>query len=92
MRFQLSGHSWPINGGAHLIPVGTILDAKNWTWRGISLPPLDKIPLNAVALDQEGWDHLCNVYSDRQHLLMKAIAEPEPERAQENSNSEGDQR
>jgi len=58
-RYQLTG-AWPIEGGAKLVPVGTILDTEDWTWNGATLPWLP--PVNAMALDQESYDELAGHY------------------------------
>ncbi len=59
-RYQLTGHGWPIEGGAKLVPVGTILDTEDWTWNGTTLPWPP--PVNAMALDQESYDELARHY------------------------------
>jgi hypothetical protein len=55
MRFQLTG-DWPCDGGANLIPVGTILDRDRWG--SLPWPP----PINAAALDQAAYDLLLQHY------------------------------
>jgi hypothetical protein len=59
MRFGLSG-PWPVQGGAMLIPAGTILDRDDWKFNGVALtwPP----PMNAVAMDQDAYDALLKHY------------------------------
>jgi hypothetical protein len=56
MIFQLTGCGWPIEGGAKLVPVNTILDRASWQWNGVDLPWPP--PINAVALDQAAYDEL----------------------------------
>lgn len=56
MIFQLTHHGWPIEGGAKLIPVGTLLDHADWQWNGTPLPWPP--PINAIALDQAAYDTL----------------------------------
>jgi hypothetical protein len=56
MKFQLVNHGWPINGGAMLIPTGTMLDGLDWKWQGVALPMPP--PVNAAAMDQEAYDEL----------------------------------
>ena len=58
-RYQLTG-AWPIEGGAKLVPVGTVLDTEEWTWNGVALPWPP--PVNALALDQEAYDALLRHY------------------------------
>jgi len=59
-RFQLCQHAWPIEGGAKLVPVGTMLDRDDWQWNGSPLPWPP--PVNAMALDQEAYDALLRHY------------------------------
>ena len=55
MRYQLFGHGWPLQGGAILIPEGTIIDANGtdqWSRLAAGLIP----PINAQPLDQAAYD------------------------------------
>ncbi len=67
MKFQLLG-AWPVNGGAVLVPAGTILDRADWTWLGIRLPWPP--PINAMALNQEAYDQLLQHHRHEAHRLM----------------------
>jgi hypothetical protein len=51
MKVQVTGGGWPV--GQWLIPAGTILDAKDWTFNSTPLPWLP--PPNMMALDQEAF-------------------------------------
>jgi hypothetical protein len=57
--FQINGQGWPVNGGALLVPAGTLLDHADWQFLGTPLPwP----PPNVIARDQEAYDELLNHY------------------------------
>jgi hypothetical protein len=69
MRWQLTQHGWPINGGAHYVPVGTIItDDLMWGDSGIKFPV--PLPINARALNQSAYDQLCKWYPNQLHLLQ----------------------
>ena len=68
MRFQLTNHGWPIRGGAVLIPTGTVLDRADWKYAGWDLPWPP--PVNAIALDQEGYDEMLKHYE--RHRILTA--------------------
>ena len=48
----------------------TILDYADFAWRGIALPKPP--PINAMALDQAGYDELVLWYSDQLYRLRYA--------------------
>jgi hypothetical protein len=66
MRVQLTG-PWPINGGAMVIPVSTILDSTDWTYNGIALPYPP--PPNAAVLNQQSYDQMREFYPARMILI-----------------------
>jgi hypothetical protein len=68
MKYQLVHHGWPIEGGAKLIPVGTVLDGDDWTWQGSTLP--QPPPINCIALDQSAYDELLKHYPYYPHLIL----------------------
>jgi hypothetical protein len=59
MRFQIGGQGWPVNGGATLIPAGTIVEGEPPTWNHMILPlplPIDATPLDDdAALEMLKW-------------------------------------
>jgi hypothetical protein len=56
MRFQLRGHGWPIDGGRHLIPEGTIIDTADAGWAKVMQGAGSMPPPNAMPLDQQTYD------------------------------------
>jgi hypothetical protein len=50
MRFMISGQGWPVQGGAWLVPAGTIIDSTTWT--GPTQMPMDCIALDAASAQQ----------------------------------------
>ena len=68
MRFQLVSNGWPVNGGATVIPVGSILDSKDWHWNGTKLPWPP--PLNALCLDNEARNAMRAAYNSHLHHLI----------------------
>jgi hypothetical protein len=58
MRWQLLG-DWPVQGGARLLPAGSILGDG-----GIP-PPTTPLPINAMALDTDGALALAMAYNER---------------------------
>ena len=50
MKWQIGGGGWPVNGGATLIPAGTIVEGDP-SWNGMTLPM--PMPINAVPLDAD---------------------------------------
>jgi hypothetical protein len=54
MKWQIGGGGWPVNGGATLIPAGTMVEGEPPTWNGMTLPlpmPIDATPLDAEAAE-----------------------------------------
>jgi hypothetical protein len=54
MKYLIQGNSWPVNGGAALIPAGTILDFANPSlWEFVvskaTIPPWNSVPLDLEA-------------------------------------------
>jgi len=48
MRYQITGQGWPLQGGAFLVPGGTIIDTSLPAWSmAQGLTP----PINCQALD-----------------------------------------
>jgi hypothetical protein len=69
MKWQLAQHGWPVDGGRHYVPTGTIItDDFRWADTGIALPP--PMPINARALDQEAWEQMCAWYPQQLHLIQ----------------------
>jgi hypothetical protein len=56
MKFQLRGHGWPIDGGRHLIPEGTIIDTSDPGWAAVMARHGSVPPPNAVPQDQATYD------------------------------------
>ena len=67
-RYQLIGTGWPTNGGALVVPVGTILDSTKWTFLGTPLP--SALPLNAIPLDQDAFDEMLRQYPDQKERII----------------------
>ena len=83
MMFQLLG-DWPVNGGAMLVPAGTVIeweaDAERARlaelpstpqWRGQTLPL--PMPLNARCLDQEAFDAMVGWYEPQSDQLVRLL-------------------
>ena len=74
MKFQLAQHGWPINGGAWLIPVGTIfdLDKPAEQLNDHERLALGKLPpMNAVPLDTDCAEAMAKGYPGHLYLLHK---------------------
>jgi hypothetical protein len=59
MIYQLAAHGWPLNGGATLLPAGTIIDTSQPEWSQLAnvvAPP------NAVPLDQATYNWMRKFY------------------------------
>lgn len=67
MRFSMTS-DWPVNGGALIVPVGTVLEANlanpDFQYNGTKLP--ETMPLTAMALDQDAYDAMCDWYPQHQ--------------------------
>jgi hypothetical protein len=70
LRFQICGQGWPVNGGAMLIPAGTIIDYSirdtysEVCWAAQLVPPYD-----AQALDMTTYNFMQAAYPDHHHLM-----------------------
>jgi hypothetical protein len=59
MIYQLASHGWPLNGGATLVPAGTIIDTSQVEWSQLAdVTP----PPNAVPLDQATYNWMRKFY------------------------------
>jgi hypothetical protein len=59
MIYQLVSHGWPLNGGATLLPAGTIIDTSQAEWSQLAdVTP----PPNAVPWDQPTYDRMRKFY------------------------------
>jgi hypothetical protein len=57
MRWQLAQYGWPINGGQHYVPAGTIIDER-LMWDAHNIPLPTPLPINARALDQGAYERM----------------------------------
>jgi hypothetical protein len=60
---------WPINGGACLVPAGTILDGNDLQWNGIPLP--SALPLCAMPLDPQAYREMKRQHPQLTHLIHR---------------------
>lgn len=71
MIFQMLT-DWPVNGGALIVPAGATLEANlaNPDFchsNGTKLP--DRMPLTAMAMDQDAYDAMCDWHGGQEYLL-----------------------
>jgi hypothetical protein len=59
MIYLIRGGGWALNGGASLVPAGTMVDTtkQEWQWLKDVTPPPD-----VQALDQEAYDLMAETY------------------------------
>jgi hypothetical protein len=68
VKFLIGGGGWPVNGGAMLIPAGTIVEGEPPTWNHMTLP--QPLPIDAVALDDEAAEAMRRWYPPEQHYRL----------------------
>jgi len=72
MRWMIGGQGWPIQGGALLLPPGTIIDGTTWT--GPLPMPIDVISLDSASFAQmqQWYAPTASTMVDQRHRLLKA--------------------
>jgi hypothetical protein len=65
MKFQIGGQGWPVQGGARLIPAGTIVGDGGIPTSELPMP----MPIDAVALDDEAAAAMKAWYPDQLYRL-----------------------
>jgi len=66
MKFRITGAGWQL--GVALCPAGTIVDFDNKSdqWTRVAQ---GKVPFDAVALDQAGYEAQLQAFPESKHLL-----------------------
>ena len=64
MKFGIGVGGWPVNGGALLIPAGTLIDTSTVEWAWLLDGPLagGAPPPNAQALDQATYNAMVGAW------------------------------
>ena len=70
MRFMISGQGWPVQGGARLLPAGTIVsddgDPSAIPTSELPMP----MPMDCVAMDDEAAAQMRAWYPYHQYMLL----------------------